>query len=214
MPYSEVPTFIAALRQRPAIAARAWEFAILTAARTNEAIGARWAEIDFDAKVWTIPAERMKADREHRIPLSAPALAILKEMRELGGDFVFPGDRTPTLRNMPMLMLLRRMKIDATVHGFRSSFRDWTGDATNFPRELCEAALAHVVGDKAEQAHRRSDALEKRRELMESWATYMRRIHDAIVIGRAKKGAATAVTGDFLNRPDRAAEGSALFALL
>jgi integrase len=114
----------------------------------------------------------MKAEREHRIPLSAAALAILNEMRGFGGEFVFPGDKNPRLGDVAMLMLLRRIKPGLTVHGFRSSFRDWAGDETHFPRELCEMALAHAVGDKTEEAYRRGTALEKRREMMAAWAIY------------------------------------------
>ncbi len=135
----------------------------------------RWDEIDLDKKIWTVPAHRMKAGREHRVPLSQRATAILVRLTEgRSGDFVFPGQRRDKpLSNMAMEMMLRRMKIEnATVHGFRSSFRDWAGNETGYPRELIETALAHVIGDKAEQAYRRSDALEKRRKLMEAWAAY------------------------------------------
>ncbi len=166
MPYAEVPAFLVTLREREAIAAFALEFTILTAARTGEALGARWDEIDFDTKVWTIPASRMKAAREHRVPLSGPAVAILEKLAEARTDaFVFPSHRRgKPLSQMAMTMLLRRMnRDDVTVHGFRSSFRDWCGNETLFPRELAENALAHVIGDKAEQAYRRGDALEKRR---------------------------------------------------
>lgn len=172
--FRDVPAFVATLRERPAIAARALEFLILTAARSGEALGARWSEVDLDAKVWTVPKERMKADREHRVPLSERALEILAEVKKLGSaDLVFPGERPrKPLSNTSMLMLLRRMKMDITAHGFRSSFRDWAGDATTFSREVAEAALAHVVGDDTEQAYRRSDALAKRRKLMDAWARF------------------------------------------
>ena len=135
----------------------------------------QWSEIDFDKKIWTVPADRMKAGREHRVPLSPRAASILRQLEKLkAGDFVFIGQaRNKPLSNMAMEMVLRRMKIqDATVHGFRSSFRDWAGNVSNFPREVTETALAHFIGDKAEQAYRRSDALEKRRKLMEAWASY------------------------------------------
>jgi integrase len=174
MPYAEVPAFIAELRQRPATAARALEYAVLTAARSGEVLAARWDEIDFDAKVWTVPAGRTKAAREHRVPLSDTALAILKEM-ETGrtGEFVFSGLRPGRpLSGMAFEMLLRRIGSPYTAHGFRSSFRDWAGNETHFPRELAEHALAHVIGDKAEQAYRRSDALARRRELMDAWAQH------------------------------------------
>jgi integrase len=175
MPYEDVAAFVGKLRDREATAALALEFCILTAARSGEILGAQWAEIDLDKKIWTVPANRMKAGREHRVPLSARVVSILKQMAKLKmGDFVFPGQaRGKPLSNMAMEMMLRRMKIDyATVHGFRSSFRDWAGNVSSFPREVTETALAHVIGDKAEQAYRRSDALEKRRKLMEAWASY------------------------------------------
>jgi integrase len=174
MPYADVPAFIANLRQRAATAARALEFAILTAARSGEVLAARWDEIDFDAKVWTVPAGRTKAAREHRVPMSAMAVAILKEM-EAGRmtEFVFPGLRPGrSLSGMAFEMLLRRIGSPYTAHGFRSSFRDWAGNETHFSRELAEHALAHVIGDKAEQAYRRSDALARRRELMDAWARH------------------------------------------
>jgi integrase len=175
MPYEEVANFIAKLRTREATAALALELCILTAARSGEILGMRWSEIDFDNKVWTVPANRMKAGREHRVPLSSSATAILRHLERMKiGDFVFPGQaRAKPLSNMAMDMMLRRMQVDhATVHGFRSSFRDWAGNVSNFPRELIETALAHVIGDKAEQAYRRRDALEKRRLLMDEWAAY------------------------------------------
>jgi integrase len=137
-------------------------------------LAARWDEIDMDAKIWTIPAARTKAAREHRVPLSDRAIAILKEMEAARtGEFVFPGQRPGRpLSGMAFQMLLRRSKSAYTAHGFRSSFRDWAGNETHFPRELAEQALAHVIGDKAEQAYRRSDALERRRQLMDAWAQY------------------------------------------
>jgi integrase len=174
MPYAEVPAFIAELRQRPATAARALEFCILTATRSGEALAARWDEMDFEGKVWTVPAGRTKAAREHRIPLSERAVHILREMEaERTGEFVFPGQRPGRpLSGMAFEMLLRRINSPYTAHGFRSSFRDWAGNETLFTRELAEHALAHVIGDKAEQAYRRSDALARRRELMDAWAKY------------------------------------------
>jgi integrase len=175
MPYEKVAAFIAKLREREAISALALELCILTAARSGEILGMRWSEVDLEKKIWTVPAARMKAGREHRVPLASRALAILRQLEKVNtGEFVFPGQaRNKPLSNMAMEMVLRRMKIeDATVHGFRSSFRDWAGNVSNFPREVVETALAHVIGDKAEQAYRRSDALEKRRKLMESWSTY------------------------------------------
>ena len=175
MPYEDVATFIAKLRKREATSALALELCILTAARSGEILAMRWSEIDLDKKLWTVPAGRMKAGREHRVPLSARAVTILRKLEKLKtGEFVFPGQtRKKPLSNMAMEMVLRRMKIeDATVHGFRSSFRDWAGNVSSFPREVVETALAHVIGDKAEQAYRRSDALDKRRKLMEAWAGY------------------------------------------
>ncbi len=175
MPYEDVAAFIVKLRKREASAAQALELCILTAARSGEILGMQWSEIDLDTKVWTVPANRMKAGREHRVPLSPRAVAILRQLEKLkAGEFVFPGQaRNKPLSNMAMEMILRRMKIEnATVHGFRSSFRDWAGNVSNFPREVVETALAHVIGDKAEQAYRRRDALEKRRSLMDDWAAY------------------------------------------
>ena len=159
------------------MAALALEITILTAARTSEVLGARWDEIDFKQSIWTVPAARMKGGRAHRVPLSRRALAILEKLnRARTSEHVLPGQRPGTpLSGMAMEMILRRMKIDgATVHGFRSSFRDWCGEETTFPREVAEAALAHVAGDQTELAYRRGDALEKRRALMEAWATYLR----------------------------------------
>jgi integrase len=171
MPYADVPAFLATLREREAIAALALEFLILTAARAGEVLGARWAEFDLEGKVWTVPAARMKAGIEHRIPLSTSTMAIVARMAEIrSGDLVFPGQR----RGRPVSgMSLGRLCSGAgTVHGFRSAFRDWAGNETNFPREICEAALAHAVGSAVEQAYRRSDALERRRALMGAWASY------------------------------------------
>src|SRR6185436_5285306 len=140
------------------------EFAILTAARSSEVLGATWSEIDLDARIWTVPAERMKAGREHRVPLSDRTVAILQAMLPLRTSaFVFPGMKANRpLSVMALEMVLRRMKVDATVHGFRSAFRDWTGERTVYPREIAEAALAHLVGDEVERAYRRGDALDKR----------------------------------------------------
>jgi integrase len=181
MPYKAVADFVAKLREREAIAAAALEFLILTAARTGEVLGAEWAEFDLKDKVWTVPAKRMKANREHRVPLSPRAVEIIEELAKVRivgsacATFVFPGQRLDKpLSNMALEMVLRRMGIhDATVHGFRSAFRDWCGEETHFPREIAEAALAHVIGDKAERAYRRGDALEKRRALMAAWAIFI-----------------------------------------
>jgi integrase len=179
LPYAELPAFLATLRTREAVAARALEFLILTAARTGEVIGARWSEIDLLDKTWTVPAARMKAQREHRVPPSARAISILNEAQAArSGDdnnaFVFlgPTPRAP-LSNMAFLMLLRRMgRADLTVHGFRSTFRDWAAERTNYPNHVVEMALAHAVSDKVEQAYRRGDLFEKRRRLMQQWAAF------------------------------------------
>jgi integrase len=173
--YNDVPEFIGRLRERQAMAVMALEFAIFTAARSGEVLGARWNEIDLEAKVWTVPAARMKAGRDHRVPLPGRALAILTEIAKGRTDeFVFAGQKGgKPLSGMAMEMVLRRMKVaGVTVHGFRSAFRDWCGESTSFPREIAEAALAHVAGDATERAYRRGDALEKRRTLMEAWSAF------------------------------------------
>lgn len=174
MPYVDVPAFVVELQGRDFISAKALEFTILTTARTGEVIGARWAEIDLAAKIWTVPAQRTKAEREHRVPLSDRVVKILVGLPREGNGFVFPGFRAGRpLSNMAMLELLRGMSGEGyTVHGFRSAFRDWAAEQTNFARETAEAALAHVVKDKTEAAYRRGDALEKRRQLMAAWARY------------------------------------------
>jgi integrase len=175
MNYSDLPAFMSDLQTRQATAGPSLEFAILTAARSGEVLGARWEEFDLDRAVWTVPATRMKAGREHRVPLSRRALKIVKAMHEgRDGSFVFPGQKPDKpLSAAALLMLLRRMKIsDATVHGFRSTFRDWAAENTNFTNEVCEAALAHVIENKAEAAYRRSDLFDKRRKLMDAWAVY------------------------------------------
>jgi integrase len=175
MPYADVSRFMADLRERPAIAARALEFLILTATRTSEVLGARWTEIDFKKAVWTIPAERMKLRRLHEVPLSPRAIEILMDLKVLHcSEYCFPGQKAGRpLSNMVLQMLLRRMKVQGvTPHGFRSSFRDWCGDETSFPREIAEAALAHQVGSDVERAYRRGTALEKRRQLLDAWARY------------------------------------------
>ena len=175
MPYRDVPAFIARLRGLEALSARALEFLILTAARSGEVRGARWSEFDLDGGLWTVPAERMKAGKEHRVPLTEPARAIVQSLHALRiSDYVFPGQAAgKPLSNMAFSKLLQRMRLDDyTPHGFRSSFRDWAGDMTGFPRDVAEQALAHRVGDATEQAYRRADALEKRRDLMNAWALW------------------------------------------
>jgi len=181
MPYEGLPAFMALLRSRPAVSARALEFTILTGARTGETLGMRWSEVDEAEAVWNVPAHRMKARIAHRVPLTPAALAVLERVRPLKGKkddaFVFPGQRGAEHSQMAMMMLMRRMEQDAfTVHGFRSTFRDWAGDCTNFARELIEASLAHSVGNAVERAYRRSDAFAKRRRLMEAWAGYCSRV--------------------------------------
>lgn len=191
MSYADVPAFVASLRERDAMAALALEFTILTAARSGEVRGAQWSEFDLEKKIWTVPADRMKAKRPHRAPLSDRAAEIVKTLEKTKtGDFVFIGARSgKALSVMAMDMLLRRMDVEVTVHGFRSAFRDWAGNETQFAREVAEAALAHVIGDKAEQAYRRSDALEKRRELMTAWANYCEpsRASNVVSIGKASR---------------------------
>jgi len=172
MPYAEIPAFVRALHAREATAALALEFVILTASRSGEVIGAKWDEVDSDKAIWTIPAMRMKAAKEHRIPLSPRAVEILESLRPLESDWLFPGAKGGKLSGMAMAMLLRRMKQDCTVHGFRSSFRDWAAECTAYAHEVCEMALAHTIGNKAEAAYRRGDLFEKRRRLMADWATY------------------------------------------
>jgi integrase len=170
MNYAEVPAFIGKLREVESISALALEFLILTAARSGEVIGARWDEIDFGAQVWVVSAGRMKAGREHRVPLLARATVILEQMASIRtGDLLFPGQR----RRRPLSKTaLVALVPGATVHGFRSAFRDWCGNETSFPREVAEQALAHATGGAVEQAYRRSDALEKRRALMQAWAQF------------------------------------------
>ncbi len=174
LPYGEAAAFMAELRRQEGMAARALEFAILTAARTSEVLGARWGEINIAERLWTVPGERMKAGREHRVPLSDAAMAIIEAMAERRqGEFVFAGARGGTLSNMAMLMLLRRMgRGDLTAHGFRSTFRDWAAERTNFPADVAEMALAHTVADKVEAAYRRGDLFAKRRQLAEAWARF------------------------------------------
>jgi integrase len=192
LPYSEVGAFMKELRAFNDLAAKALDFTILTAARTNEVIGARWKEIDLQAAIWTIPGARMKSKRPHRVPLSKPAVALLTALQETTeSPLVFPGrSGDKPLSNMAMLVLLqRRMKKDATVHGFRSAFRDWAAEQSNFPGEVAEMALAHVIEDQTEAAYRRGDLFEKRAKLMQAWADYCGRVQtDATVTPiRARK---------------------------
>jgi integrase len=172
LPYVDIGTFMADLRERTGVAAAALEFLILTAARTSEVIGARWQEIDLSAEMWVVPADRMKAREVHRVPLSKAALAVLERMSAIRQDeFIFPSAKNgKPLSNMALLVLLRRMgRADLTAHGFRSTFRDWAAERTNFPREVVEMALAHTITNKVEAAYRRGD-FDKRRRLIDAWA--------------------------------------------
>jgi len=174
LPYREVGAFVSQLRLQKGIGARALELTILTASRTGEVLGATWGEIDFKAKVWVVPPERMKNGKEHRIPLVDAAVELLKKLRGLHSVLVFPGAREDTkLSSMSMLTVLRRMnRQDLTVHGFRSTFRDWAAEMTQYPKELAELSLAHTVGNAVENAYRRSDLFERRRALMQDWAAW------------------------------------------
>jgi integrase len=175
LPYLKVPAFMKALREQEGFSARALEFLILTATRTNETLNASWDEIDWDRGLWTISGSRMKAGKDHRVPLSSPAIKLLSEMAELKiNHFIFPGTKLGRpLSQMSLLMLLRRMGYgDITTHGFRSSFRDWVAECTTFPGEVAELALAHAVPNAVEAAYRRGDLLVKRRQLMEAWSTF------------------------------------------
>ena len=179
LPYAELPAFVACLQERQAVAARALEFLILTAARTGEVIGARWNEIDLLDKTWTVPASRMKAHREHRVPLSTRALTILDAMQsarqnDADNAYVFSGAKAGVpLSNLAMIMLLRRMnRGELTVHGFRATFKTWASERSNFQNEIIEASLAHVIGGKVKQAYMRGDLFEKRRRLVQQWATF------------------------------------------
>ena len=174
MPYRDIGTLMEKLHANPTAGSCALQFLILTATRTSEALGARWDEIGFDQQMWSIPASRMKTGREHRVPLSARAIAILKEMAKVRqNELVFPGAREGRpISRMALVNLIERLAPEVTVHGFRSTFRDWCAEQTNFPREAAELALAHSIGDSVERAYQRSDLLEKRRKLMEAWAQF------------------------------------------
>ena len=175
MHWKDVPAFYTDLKARNAMAARALMFTCLTGSRTGEVLGLRWEEIDFQERLWTCPPERMKGGEEHRAPLTDEMLAIVEPLKAMKSEYVFEGHkRHKPLSNMSMLMLLRRMKVDGvTVHGFRSTFRDWAADVANAPREVAEMSLAHAVGSNVERAYARSDLLEKRRVLMERWSNYV-----------------------------------------
>ena len=175
MDWPDVPAFYADLTGRSAMSAKALMFTCLTGGRTSEVLRAKWKEFDFDRRVWTVPAERMKGGEKHRVPLTDAMLAIIEPLKELQSDYVFEGQkRHRPLSNMAMLMLLRRMKIESvTVHGFRSTFRDWASDAAKAPREVAEMSLSHRIGSEVENAYNRSDLLERRRALMERWSSYV-----------------------------------------
>ncbi len=192
LPYRDAGTFMEALRAQQGIAASALEFTILTAARSGETRGATWDEIDVAGKVWTVPAERMKAHREHRVPLSDAAVAVIEAMKAKRlGEFVFPGAKEGSpLSDMSLTAVIRRMKIDnVTVHGFRSTFRDWAAECTNYPREVAEAALAHTKDDKTEAAYQRGDLLAKRARLMGEWARYCAKVQPKGEVVPMAKGA-------------------------
>lgn len=175
LPYEDVPEFWRRLTVQDGMGARALELAVLTATRSGEVLGARWAEIDLTGRTWTIPGERMKAGQEHRVPLTAAAVALLRRMQSVSDSaLVFRGkDKNKPLSNMAMNMVVRRMKVDATPHGFRSTFRTWAAEKTNYQHEVCEAALAHTVGDKVVMAYQRGDLFEKRRALMDDWSAFV-----------------------------------------
>ena len=177
--YNDMAQFMADLRVWEGLAARALEFAILCASRSGEVRGALWSEINREKAIWTIPAERMKAGKEHRVPLSTPAVKLLEALpRSDSSDLVFAGADDKPLSDMALTAVMRRMEVDAVPHGFRSTFRDWVGDCTNHPRDVAEFALAHKLSDKVEASYRRSDALEKRRQMMEEWADFCAKLPD------------------------------------
>jgi integrase len=175
MHWKDVPDFYADLKTRKAMAAKALMFTCLTGSRTGEALGLRWEEIDFEERLWICPPERMKTGEEHRVPLTDEMLAIIEPLKAMKSDYVFEGQkRHKPLSNMSMLMLLRRMSVEGvTVHGFRSTFRDWASEVANAPREVAEKSLAHSVGSDVERAYARSDLLEKRRALMRNWSQFV-----------------------------------------
>lgn len=174
VPIDAMPVFMGELQKREGMAARALEFTILTAARSGEVRGAQWQEVDLASRVWTIPAERMKAGKEHRVPLSPSTVSLLQRLPRMEGEpWIFPAPRGGMLSDMSLSAVLRRMQVDAVPHGFRSTFRDWVGERTSYPSELAEQALAHALQNKVEAAYRRGDALEKRRDLMQEWDIFI-----------------------------------------
>ncbi|MEX2326666.1 MAG: integrase arm-type DNA-binding domain-containing protein [Pseudomonadales bacterium] len=172
LPIDAMPQFMAALRQKEGIAARALEFLVLTAARSGEVRGASWNEIDLTAKTWTIPGERMKAQMQHTVPLSPAAIAILKDLPRTH-ELIFPAPRGKALSDVSLSAVCRRMAIDATPHGFRSTFRDWCSERTDYPRDVAEMSLAHAIGDRVEAAYRRGDLLGKRKKMMKEWSDFV-----------------------------------------
>ena len=177
LPVSEVGAFMARLRAAEGMGARALEFVVLTAARSGEVRGATWSEIDEAGKIWTVPAVRMKAGKEHRVPLSDDALELLKALPRMAGtELVFPAPRGGALSDMTLTAVLRRMAVPAVPHGFRSTFRDWASERSNYPRDVAEMALAHAIGNKVEAAYRRGDLFEKRRLMMADWAQFLNRV--------------------------------------
>jgi integrase len=173
LPYSQLGDFMAALRRAEGIGARALEFTILTAARSGEVRGATWSEIDLEAGLWVVPAQRMKAKREHRKPLSKAAVHLLRSLPLIAGtDYVFSAPRKGMISDATMGAVLVRMGVSAVPHGFRSTFRDWAAECTNYPNEMAEMALAHTVSDKVEAAYRRGDLFLKRVKMMEDWSKF------------------------------------------
>jgi len=180
LPVGDVGSFMQALREQQGSGARVLEFVILTAARSGEARGATWGEFNLDAATWTVPGERMKAGKEHRVPLSMPAVRLIRAQPTMAGtDLVFPSPRGGLLSDMTLVAVMRRMKAAAVPHGFRSTFRDWCSERTNYPREVAEMALAHTIGDKVEAAYRRGDLFEKRRLMMDDWAAFCAMVEPA-----------------------------------
>ncbi|MEJ8846389.1 tyrosine-type recombinase/integrase [Variovorax rhizosphaerae] len=179
----DAAAFLTGLRSIEGLSARALEFAILTAGRSGEVRGARWPEIDLQAKVWTVPAERMKAKKEHRVPLSKQALKLLEQLPRIEGtDVIFPGRKGQPLSDMSLTACMRRMKVDAVPHGFRSTFRDWASERTNYPREIAEMALAHTIESAVEAAYRRGDLLTKRASMMQAWSDFCERPAEAAAV--------------------------------
>lgn len=192
LPAEAVGAFMARLRQAEGMGARCLEFAVLTAVRSGEARGATWAEIDLDAALWVVPAERMKMKKEHRVPLAKPVVQMLMALPRMAGtDLVFPAPRGGVLSDMTLTAVLRRMDVPAVPHGFRSTFRDWAAEQTNYPRDVAEMALAHAIGDKVEAAYRRGDLLEKRARMMADWAKFCATAQpkgEVVPMNRSKRG--------------------------